>query len=250
MFQAMDTRRGIETRFVKLVPRDDLPIAPDEYGTVIEVTSQGVHTRGLLEFQDMASLLARILENWRHEKKPELLLAIDASTPWKKVVEVFGALEASGFQDVGLVFSRKAVAMTPPPKSAIDGQLDAAEKADPSDRATKVAELATEVVKDCESIKSLFASIDGGDKTTAMIEGLPPALIECNCKCDVAALKSLFFRLLANRAPTTTIHVTLRGEALSLNETLPWADASKQMAAGKAFKASAYTHPELPPVNR
>ena len=60
---------------------------------------------------------------------------------------------------------------------------------------------------------------------------------KCRCKCDVPALKSLMYRLLANRAPTTTLHVKLRGEKLALRGELPWAETSLQLHEGQAFKA-------------
>lgn len=241
MFASMDTTRGIETRFVKLVRRDDLAIAPDEFGVVLEVSAEGVRTYGVTETpQDLESVLGLITQR---NAKPFVLLAIDAATPWKNVAAIFATLEARGFAEVGLVFARKPVESQPPPRSAIDDKLDEAEKAPPGDRATKAAQLATELVRDCEAIHALFTDVSGNDdKAKHMIDGLPPALVECRCRCDVPSLKSLMYRLLVNRAPTTTIHVKLGGKELALAESALWSEAALKLSEGQAFKAVTQAH--------
>ena len=239
MFASMDTKRGIETRFVKLVQRDELPIAADEFGVVLEVSAEGIRSAGITETpSEPQVVIDLLLQKWRGSKLPRLILAIDSGVHWLQLTSLFTGLEATGFSEVALVFARKAVTSTPPPRTAFDLKLDEAEKAMPSERATQVAQLASELVKDCEAINTLFASVGGEeDKTNTMIKGLPPALVECRCKCDVPALKSLMYRLLANRAPTTTIHVKLRGEKLALRGELAWSETSLQLREGQAFKA-------------
>lgn len=234
MFQGMDTHLGIHTKFVKLVRRDELPIAPDEDGQVIEFSAEGARMAWRFEEPgDVKVVLVDLLE--RNRKLPRLLIAIDAATPWERVVELVAALEEAQVQEFSLVFARKPKEQQAPPRSTIDDRLDAAEKAEPADRATKLAEVAVEVVRDCESIKKLFSAVGSeGSKGEVMMEGLPPALIECNCKCDVAALKSMMFRIMVNRDPTTSLRVRLGGDdpEITLPGKTPWAEASKSITGG------------------
>lgn len=238
MFKSMDTRAGVATKFVKLVQRDDLPIIAGARGVVLELSAEGVRTSGVSETPvEPEVALEQVLQSWRGEKSPPLLLAIDAATPWRRVRSVLTSLEAKGLDDVGLVFSRKPMESTPPPRSAIDDELDAVEKSDPADRAVKVAELATELVRDCDAVQKLFAGVGGGapeDKAKIMMDGLPPALVECRCKCDVPSLKSLMHRLLVNRAPTTVIHLRLDATELALPDGALWSVAALKLSEGQA----------------
>lgn len=235
MFWTMDSHRGIPTRSVKLVLRDDLPIATDESGPVLELSSEGVTNFAALETpQGIDAVLESLLQRWPGPRRPAVLLAIDAATPWGQVVAVLQALQNKQFKELSLVFARKPPAQQPPPHSSIDERIAAIEKdAQPSEKATQLARVMSEVVKDCESIKTLFSSVTGqGDNAQLMMNGIPPALIECNCKCDVRAVQSMMFRILANRAPTTSLHLKLGGEgALFFPADVTWAEASTRLSS-------------------
>ena len=236
-----DTRRGIETRHVKLVLRTDLPLVPDAWGSVIELGSEGAWT----PWRDVgASPFAAVLDLERaarerlpgHADEP-FQLAIDAATPWKMVVEALDAIGAAGAQRVEIVFARPPAERSPPPRTALDDELDAILRAAPSERATMFAARIRDVVEGCDAVKRLFGSVASSDRASKeelFITGLPPALIACDCACDVPALTSAMWRLMSNEHPTTTLTLALGGEheILALPGSTTWREASTKLGRG------------------
>ncbi len=237
IFQGMDTRLGVETQFVRLARRDDLPVAPDIFGERLEVSEAGFWLAGRDAAPgDVDHVLAQVRERARGRPLPTLLLAIDAQAPWQRVVELFEALQGNAFDSALLVFARTPIVSTPPPRTPFDEELDALEKAAPSDRAERLAKLVSQLIRECQATKDLFASVaPTEDKAKFIMDGLPPALVACRCRTDVPALKSLMYRLLANRAPTTTLRVTFGGAEVAHRGNVPWAEASAAWSQGLAL---------------
>jgi hypothetical protein len=50
------------------------------------------------------------------------------------------------------------------------------------------------------------------------------------------------YRLLVNRAPTTTIHVRLGGPELAFSEDAPWSETSLKLSEGQAIKVGTQAH--------
>jgi hypothetical protein len=238
--RGMDRSSGVETRHVKPVLRTDLPVTDEVGGWVIELSAEGAQVAGLVEKADSAeAALAAILRVGRgdpSETLGRLQIAIDGSTPWIRVAELLRALDAVSARQVTFVFARPPSTQQPPARSSIDPELDAiTSDTDPSNKAMKVAQLASKLVAECPEVSALFDSVsETGRKEDTLIAGLPPALIACNCKCDVPALKSLMWRLLANQHPTTTLTLTFggTGPALGFPSVTPWSEASLQIKPG------------------
>lgn len=238
-----DTSRGVATEHAKLVVRTDLPLAPDDRGTVVELWPGGAWTWGSdRPGEPIAAILERVREQAARygragEAPPAVQLAIDAATPWQRVVEALDTIAAHGDPRVLIVFARPPSKHTPPPRTSLDRELDAILLEEPAERATRLAERISKLVEDCAAVKQLFASVAGDDGTSKeeyFITGLPPALIACECKCDVPALASAMWRVMANAHPTTTLALSL-GEPnalLELPAATPWQEASARLTPG------------------
>src|SRR5439155_8613279 len=72
---------------------------------------------------------------------PNTLFVIDAAAPWGTVAAAANAAVAAGRTHVRFVFTAGAAGKTtPPPKSAIDADVDALMKVDPTQKAAKLAD--------------------------------------------------------------------------------------------------------------
>lgn len=244
---AMDRSMGVETRFVKPVLRTDLPLTTDQSGQVMELSAAGTRVRFVADDPAPPEVALASLSSVRRAEPFEgLLLAIDEATPWSQVGELFDALEKAGARRVQVVFARPPTKQQPPPRSAVDQRLDAITvDVGPADKAVAIAKLAEELIADCDAVGQLFGALGGAAESKAdrLVAGLPPALIACNCKCDVPSLKSLMWRILANQPPTTTVSLKLPPAALELPAQTPWREASQQLfPAARAAPPRRTTH--------
>lgn len=238
LLHTMDTHRGVETRSVKLVLRADLPISDDDWAPVIELGPDGAR----LEAAPAAAVpfpqameMVRVRFRERGAMTP-VQLAIDQATPWSTVVAMLDAMQVANEHRVSLVFARPASTVAPPPRTPLDDQLDQMlANAGPSERATRLAGEVSRLVKGCQSVMRLFGAVSPDarvSKEQLFVDGLAPALVACRCQCDVPALQSLMWRVMANRFPTTSRTLELGGETdeLRLPGSTPWRDASRQIA--------------------
>ncbi len=78
---------------------------------------------------------------------------------------------------------------------------------DPSTRATVLADAATRVMEGCEPLERLFAriaSMDVADKERAFRSGFAPAVRECDCDMDMAAIEYLAVVVAGGLGPRVT----------------------------------------------
>ncbi|MCE9578138.1 MAG: hypothetical protein K8W52_33740 [Deltaproteobacteria bacterium] len=223
---------------VHLVARPSLALPAVRPALVVEVRASGVSLDGdpVVDRDSLpARLTARAGELSRYGiQAPRVRLAIDATARWSEIVQVADAAAAAGIPEIELMFAVPPVAVTPPPRTAVDDELDRATKdADASDKATRFAQLVARVAEPCPALTRVFGALatPGEDKATALIAGIEPALIECQCAADVSALRSLLFRLLDDRHPAAPLSVTIAatGRTVTLPAATPWSEASAQL---------------------
>ena len=146
----------------------------------------------------------------RYADTKRAYLIIDEDTSWAAVVNAFDEAKAGGITEIGFVFVQP-VEIKKIPRAAVDDELDKLTKSDASNKATKVAELMTKEIKSCPSLQKLFGSVasdDGNDKASYLIEGIPEALVECECRANLPAIRSIMYRIIANPTPTRVLVVT------------------------------------------
>jgi hypothetical protein len=238
---------------VRLVTRTDLPLRRDWHmGPRVTVTPTAL-TFGDEVMADASALAARSREmvakladdiaagRVRAEwiKQPRLVyVLVDPATPWERVVMAVNALAEGGLTAPTFLFEQPS-ALKPPPRARIDDKLDAALKAEPSERATEFAKLAKQVVEGCEPLRKEFgavAAVEGEDKAMRLAKAIKPALIACECRIDVPNLRSVMFRLL--HVPRPVRGVSFSPDAIKDTIALPaattWAEASKRFTPALA----------------
>ena len=117
----------------------------------------------------------------------------------------------------------------------MDDKLDAILKAESGERASEVAKLASQVVRDCEPLKKEFgsvASVEGQDKGMILASAVKPALIACKCQANIPELRSVMFRILYVPRPLRVIAFDPDASKtpIKLPKTTTWAEASKRFA--------------------
>lgn len=172
----------------------------------------------------------------RHEAAvaKQIYLVIDEAVAWETVVWVAEAVHEAGFDAPLFVFARPP-ATPPPPRTWVDDEIDRAADTDGTDasaRAMAVARTSEKVIESCEPLIEMSGKVAMvEDKAEFIIRSVRPALVECGCKVDLAALRSLLWRLLGNEQPTTTLGVRLARDAtpIALPAATPWREASRQL---------------------
>jgi hypothetical protein len=225
---------------VKLLSRPELPHttlvrAP---GIVIGPKATTLDGRAVTDDELAAALdkERRFIESYpRLAKEPRrVYLAIDEAAPWQRVVSVVSVAKTAGFVKVAFAFARPA-AGPPAPRAPIDDDLDGIIKdASASDRASKVAKLASETVKSCDALMREFGSVAAteGDKADIILHAVGPALVECNCNTDLAAVRSLMWRVAGNPHPVNVIEVELDPHVppLEFPAATPWREVAKHLS--------------------
>jgi hypothetical protein len=224
-----------------LVVRGDLPKVEIPYGPSIHVGKTETRYEGQLV--DDGAMLGERLEASRRafsgrsrDDVTAIHLLIDDSVPWQRVVSIVEATQQAGFVSPHLVFRRPPPDVSPPPRSAIDDELDKLQASDDaSNKATKLAEMTQRLVKSCPALVELFGSTasEHVDKADHLARGIGPALIACDCNADIPALRSIFWRLLHNPSPVVALPLAIDpgGTPISLPSSTPWRDASRRFTA-------------------
>jgi hypothetical protein len=162
------------------------------------------------------------------------VLAVDAAEPWSKVVAVIGSAGGSGFDHVQLVFAHGGGDGSPPPRTPVDDELDAAFA---SGRASDLAALAKRTVTRCPALQATFGAVEpAGHAGDVILSGLAPALIDCECNVDMSELRSILYRLYAGPRPVGVLALVVTADAppVRLPASTTWADASKQLSSPTA----------------
>ncbi len=225
---------------VTLVNRTDLTQSGAWEAVVIVANDRTMTSRGMpVEAIDLHDLLTKQRERGA---PPEVYFQLDRAIPWRQVVELVDTAKLAGFTHVGFAFDT-GEKLTPPPRTPIDDKLDplmSGDASDPSDRAVKLAKLIESTVEDCPALTEGFGNV-GEDSTESkadvIIRRLAPALIECRCKVDLPALRSVLWRLIVVEPSikVLTFDATV-GDTLAFPAATTWEVASKKLLLGTNYQ--------------
>jgi hypothetical protein len=229
---------------VHLVTRTDLAPVDLRIGPVVDVAGSRVRLDGeaVADRADLASRLARAYDTAGQPPPPggfpapELYVALDADARWDTVVWIAEEASRAGVAAPRFAFARPP-ATPPPARTATDDAFDAIMKRDAADRATEAARITSDIVSRCDALKDEFSRIStvpGEDKAATLLAAVGPALVECDCKADLPALRTAFWRVVGNPRPMSFLPVRLDQAAapLSLPPTTPWREASQRLPPG------------------
>ena len=232
---------------VELVPRPDLgkDVPADAPTLVVGVDAirlQGMQVATYELRERLLALRAQALDDAaRHPERagptPDtVVLVIDRRARWSRIVDAWQIARAAGLRAPVLVFGAP-VTVTPPPRAPIDDALDAILRSDSGQRAAELAALVSREVKSCPSLVRLFGAIasdDGTSKSQTLIDGMAPALVECRCRVNLANLHSVFWHVLADTHPVTTLALDPAAPetVIGLPATATWADAAAHFTPG------------------
>jgi hypothetical protein len=232
-----------------LVPRPELPHTDNVQAPVVivkaaEITYQGQLIADVAELRDrLDSTIRKIQDDVAAGRMPKrtpwdrrVYLEIDENAKWGTIASVADAAGEVGFVPY-FVFALP-VTVQRPPRAPIDDELDRiTNDSDPSNKATRFAKLVSDQVHSCPAIAKLFGTVaaeEGTDKAKFIIDGMGPALVDCNCAPDMANLRSAMYRLLSDEHPIGNVAVTIARDAppLELPAGTPWRDAAARLAPG------------------
>jgi len=230
-----------------LVTRADLAQVQLPSAPAVRVTADGVSVDSWStpSRMDLAERLAmtRIPDDGRPATRgfdPALVhLIVDEDVTWETVVWVTVAVHDSGYTRPAFAFRVPVPEVKPPPRSKVDAELDELMASDDaSNKATRLARIASRVIERCKPLGEAFGSVASGDgesKADTLINAIEPSLTRCNCNIDVASFHSLMFRLLYVADATTSLRVTLDPEGLALTfpGSTPWKEVAPKLAAGQ-----------------
>jgi hypothetical protein len=182
-------------------------------------------------------------------KTDQVALLIEGDVPWEDVVGASNAAMSAGAEKVVFVFAAKP-AVEPPPRTKIDDDLDRAEK-EPGMRAQRMAEIGKALIDPCVPLAKAFGKVaySDADRETQLIKAVTPALLECDCKIDMGALRSWLYRLVASK-PLAVIDVIVSPESpnrIELPPETPWREAQKKLTKDLRSVVLAVPAPEPPP---
>ncbi len=234
---------------IHLVQRTDLPHEALVSGPVIVLNATSISYQGHLA-EDAVALRARLEASFRQLQEdsgagklgPHLqwdhrvYLEVDRDVRWGTVAAVAGAAADAGFERAMFVLARPGN-VPRPPRAPIDDELDRIMTGDSSTKAVQLAKLVGKQVEACKPLLRVFgnvASEEAGDKAGAIIDGMGPALLECDCNADMANLRSAMYRLVANEHPVSVLALSRAHDAtpVELPATMAWADAAGKLAPG------------------
>lgn len=227
-----------------LVVRPDLTDKREfGYAPVLDITKAGFALQGQpIAEAELAQKLAAIHEqgtqHWmgRGSDPDRIYFAIDDEVTWDRVVAAFDAAESAGLVKEGFVFEYPTTKLTPPPRTAVDAELDKLQ-ADPdaANKASRLAEMVSARIKRCKPLQQVFggvAAVEGEDKVDYLITGMQEALVECECNVSMPELRSIMWRMLATQHQTRVYEFAprVRDETIAFPATTTWAEASKRFA--------------------
>lgn len=234
---------------VRLVSRTDLDSRRLVEGPVVTIGADETSYQGQLagDGEVLASLLTdshqRIADDLKRGRfaggvppEPRLLhLLVDEAATWERVVAVVEVAHRAGFTMPSFVFRPPPGPSTRPPRTALDDRMDALER-DHAER--KSASLAPargkSILERCPAATRLFGELgvmETGDKAEALVRGIGPALVDCSCKVDLPALRSMLWHLLNNANPVRGISMESSPDAppIALPASTMWWEASKHL---------------------
>jgi hypothetical protein len=155
-------------------------------------------------------------------------------------------VHGAGFDAPLFVFARPP-ATPPPPRTWVDDELDRARSTDGALLAAAAARTGEKVMKSCKPLFEVFGKVAmiEEDKAGFIVRSVRPALVECGCNVDLAALGTVLWRLLGNEQPTTALGVRLARDAtpIALPAKTPWREASRQLTPATTSTWLAITQP-------
>ena len=226
----------------KLVVRSDLPaLTARSTAPSVYVAAGRIEVDGTV-VPDPAALREHLLE-WRNraedKAKPDdpepvhWFVEFDPAVPWSQVVAIVEAANNAGLHAPAFVF---AVADTtkPPPRTPVDDELDQLDKVLPADRATGLAKILEKEIAGCTALQRVFSSVgrdESVEKSTYVINGFGPALVECQCHANLLNLRSAMFRVIHNANAPHVLAFDPEAEPteLAMPATMPWSEASAQL---------------------
>jgi hypothetical protein len=225
---------------VILAPRPELPDHDVDPAVGIIIGRQGIRVRGqTVDRGELKDKLDQALERFdaasqggAHSRAA--ILMVDEAATWGDVVFVAETAASVGIGPLTLLFARPSPSR--PPRASADDELDAVQRREPN-TATAFAQVARQIASPCPSLVRAFgvaANADTLDKVNNLIDAVGPALVECSCRVDIASLRSLLWRLLANPTPVGLLEITLsrRGAKIAIPTATAWRDASKRLTPG------------------
>jgi hypothetical protein len=179
----------------------------------------------------------------------QLALLIDEDVPWDDIVRVAQGASGVGVQKLVFVFAAKP-AVEPPPRHKIDDDLDRAEK-EPGGRAQRYADIGKSLIDSCVPLSKAFGKVafSDADRETQLIKAVTPALLECDCKIDMPALRSWLYRVLSSK-PVVFMDVTISDASPNKIELPPetqWREAQKKLTKDLRSVSLALPPPPEPP---
>ena len=243
--------RGFELavvpRGITLVPREHL--VPTPHARYINLTPTGVSLDyGAVELAKLGKVLAnlaraqadpewqKITPGWAGHYR-DVVLVIDEAVPWSEVATVAGLAARAGFSHAYFMFARAQQAVPPPHTSVDDAVAKATSK---GDRLMALVPARRRFVASCPALMKALAVIPEHTATwyrDTFVPGFGAALTACDCRVDLAELRSWMFYELTPFVQTGSLEVELvqTGRRVTLPGKMPWREASKKLAAGTVW---------------
>jgi hypothetical protein len=185
------------------------------------------------QFEKVQRDLERGIRPARRVPEPRLVyFAIAPDTPWQRVTGAVSAAARAGFEAPAFVFEQPQT-LKPAPRAPIDDQIDAIQKLPPSDRAVQIAKLVEKLIDRCPPLQKAFGAVgvaDEEDKAMTLARAVAPSLIECRCDVDLAALRSVMFRVIYVARPLRMVAFdpAAAKEQIVFPPQTTWAKASQR----------------------
>jgi hypothetical protein len=181
----------------------------------------------------------------------DVVFVIDAKVPWSTVAALLAAAPVAKHPRVTLVFAAGSTpAASPPPKSAIDAELDALAHPDPAKPAPSLGggasgpggDLAMKVFADCAAVtQKLFPAIDKvgpSEFDVAVAVGMPEEIQLCGCRVDLPSVRRLMWAWWGRDQGPALAGTRVEVAAVAKDGTLvttkpetPWSEAAPLVAA-------------------
>lgn len=180
----------------------------------------------------------------------EVVYVIDSKVPWAQVAALLSAAQVGKHARVQLVFAAGGTpAADPPPKSAVDAELDALAHPDPAKPAATLTAgtdathaIATKVFADCAAVtQKLFPAIDKlgpGEFDVAVAVGMPEEIQNCGCRVDFPSVQRLMWawwgRDLGPALAATKVEIAATpkdGTPVTAKPDAPWSEAADLVLA-------------------
>jgi hypothetical protein len=162
-----------------------------------------------------------------------LYMLVDKQTPFSRVVEAVSTAQQGGFTNLAFVFMGPPA--DKPPRSKADDQLDAILKSDDAAaNMSAISKLIAEITATCPALQALHAKLadqPAESRLKYLRDGTAPAVLTCECKLDVASLRSVMHRMFGMQTTLRVASVTLAatGKPFTAPATATWEEVSKRL---------------------